>query len=135
LALGSFLGGLDLPLHGYHVDTRELLDGQEFEEGLDEMGAAMEAIHRKDSSEVPCRQRIRETVPLRILRSREWSLIGLKWIESAACASPLGFINARPRVSFSYCAIAIRGWVRRALRHGFFGPYASQFTVTPYKTP
>jgi type I restriction enzyme M protein len=24
---------------------------------------------------------------------------------------------------------------RRVLRHGFLGPYASQFTVTPYKTP
>ena len=47
LALEPFLGGLDLLLHGHHVDTRELLAGQEFEEVLDDMRAAMER-------EVPC---------------------------------------------------------------------------------
>jgi hypothetical protein len=52
----------------------------------------------------------------------------------AACASALS--SSSMRASQYFCrAIANRGRVRRVLRHGFLGPYASQFTVTPYKTP
>jgi hypothetical protein len=75
LALGSFLDGLDLLFHGSHVDTRALSNGQEFEEDLDNMRAAMEAMHGKKTARSLASQGIRVTVSLTILRSREWSSI------------------------------------------------------------
>ena len=62
------------------------------------MQAAMEAIHRKDSSEVPCQPKNPRDSFFKDLKVERMVLDRLKWIESAACASPFEFIDARAPV-------------------------------------